>query len=203
VAAVWEQRWAEFVRRYMGLRESSALDAAPELLPVLVVNEPGAPESRLARRERSWEGSHAVAGGATFAGIQLNNAKGASTERNLVTIDKLVVRCSVVGFVNLTVAYAPDNQAAGNVEPTDTRAAASVLVPKAKLEGATRGAVAAAAASYSLPVANTDYEIPAGYVLAPGTQLYIVASAVGTTITANVRWSERDVDPSELTPTGA
>lgn len=52
MASIWEQRFADFVARVTGLRESTALELIPDLMPVLPVVNPEHADLHLARGER-------------------------------------------------------------------------------------------------------------------------------------------------------
>jgi hypothetical protein len=74
VASAWETRFAEFVRRAVGWRESSALEVLPDLMPVLPVLDAQDPAVRLTRRERRFAAWTLVGPGVgLFPTVQLPN----------------------------------------------------------------------------------------------------------------------------------
>ena len=205
MTAVWDGRWAELARRVLAKHEATALNAIDDLMPVLVFNDPAGAEFPLLRRERPMEGMFGVAGGAIFAGGYLDCFVDLTAPPNLlVVVDEIIVRQSAAGFVSIAPSYTANLAAGSPMQTTDTRGGAVGFSGRARLTGqANAAAIGTPAATYSTPVADTDYRIPAGYVLRSGSQLLVRATAVGTTLTCIMRWRERTCDPAESSPSGA
>jgi len=205
VAAIGEQRWAEFVRRALALRESAPQGLLPDLMPVLVVNEPDAFEMHLARRERTYEAAAVQAPGGNFAVVRLNNP---ALSGALLVTDRIAYSVDAVGGVLFQVAAsatpvtvkgnAADARASPNVTPISIGGLAS--------NAAGAGPGAGAWAENNIVAADlnkTHLALGGPYVIPPGFGLFVMASLNTMTLTVLARWTERAVDSVELSPTGA
>lgn len=201
MASAWEQRWAEFVRRMAGLRESTSLELLPDLMPVLQVVDPSEPELHLYRRERLAQGWYIeVAGGAgVYSYLELCNPAGSGS---LVVVDTMELQSAAVLSWDLFDSV-PIGTVRANKSYTDARAVASsagaiTTQPVAELRTGNTAAIATLRVGHTFVAPATPTRYDAELVLPPGWRLYVSAQTLNTQVAGRFRWRERPCDPSEL-----
>lgn len=211
---VTEQRFMEYVRRLLSLRESTALEALPDLMPVLPVVDPAAGEMALNRRERRWGGSftQAAGGAGQFGQSFLTNPAGSG------------VLCVVDAFAGYTGGAASGvaaayitTAAAGSLsgKALDTRGvepvASFLSLPSICQRGVNLTATPPSSSAFwrwpcpplvavVTPTSPTVHRIP--IVLRPGTTLVLGNETANEAFTGMFIWRERPT-VDELNPTGA
>jgi hypothetical protein len=202
--SVWDQRWAELVRRMTALHESTSLELLPDLMPVLEVSEPTSGEQFLLRRERlcgGWCGLVPTAG--QNANLLLQNL----SPNLLITVDRAWVRASAAADVRARIGVSIITGSPATTKGfKDVRGIIqSSTAPMAELRvwdvaGTLTGPDTDRP---SVTVANEWAEVAGPWVLSPQTALAIVSVTVTVTLEARFHWRERFVEPEELNPTGA
>jgi hypothetical protein len=204
MAQVWEQRFAEAVRRLGALRESTALELLPDLMPVLPVLNAAAPELALLRRERLASGFAAnSASVGNFGVCAVSNPAGS---RVLMCIDEVWVWGTANVNVSWGIFLAASGLTLGARSHLDTRGITLATVPPS---GEVRGDVAAGipaglnAGRLSLPASASQARLPGPFILAPDSSLVAASNTANNFFMLHAIWRERVVDPAELNPTGA
>lgn len=203
--SVWEQRWAEYVRRLGALRESSALELLPDLMPVLPVVDPSAEELLLARRERRFACNFNLPGSGVgnYYKVMLWNGSVAT----LGILERWNANASTNGF--LIQPIVTDTADAPNVVaalPLDLRGINAGAVTAQQQLRASYGAPAVAPTGnggYGFMGSVNDSLIEGRIVIPPGTGVILHQRDANTTLRVSLEWRERRVDPAELNATGA
>jgi len=201
-----EQRFSELVRRALALRESTALHPIEDLMPVLPVLDPGAPEQALLRRDKPFcTGFIAAAIAGQLGVIELFNPLASG---GIIIIDHLEVGAPLgllrfrwqnqVGQNTLAnlVAITPKASDGRNGQSPFTR---GFCVPRAGTVGAS---IAQGGVCTSFATNLYSVKFPVGIVLAPGQSFAAESQTVNLDFIANVWWRERAVDNSEMNPGG-
>lgn len=204
--SVWETRFAELVRRLAAMRESTALELLPDLMPVLPVVDPAAPEMALLRRDRLCGGRvglAAVAGQTPF--LKIWNPADSNL---LVVLERILVTTgTALSFgTQLFVGAASSANTASRIFADSRGQTISTSGPMCVLAGGTTGAAHPTmnGEHERIPVTDTtELRVASRVVLHPGAQFYIGGDTVNVNLTFNVRWRERVCDPTELQPSGA
>lgn len=205
MASVWETRFAEIVRRLAGMRESTALELLPDLMPVLPLIDPAAPELALLRRERLGSGRvdvTAVAGQSAF--LKVHNPVGSGL---IVTVRRVSAYAAAATLISsgLVVTGSATGSEGGKGYRDARGLTLSTAAPTTKLlYGTSVAHPTLVQSAQPIPIATeTELATAVPYVLSPGSQLYLAASVVNTTVAFNVMFTERVCDPTELQPSGA
>lgn len=202
-----EQRFAEFVRRALALRESTTLHPIEDLMPVLPVLDPGAPELALLRRERWCLGrSEGTSAAGNYAQVGITNPAGSG---RLVVLEDAWVRgtggVQIYGRV-LSLALAFTTTSA-EVQNLDGRGCTDSVTPPPIAAVGFRDSATPILPFLNigdLPAVGTTFLNLRGTVLPPGWQFLLSRAVVGASaLGASFRWRERAVDAAELNPTGA
>jgi len=205
VASSWETRFAEFVRRVMALHESTSLDVLGDLMPVLSVLDPAAPEMALLRRERRFmlRRSFTPTVG-QFAEILICNPAASGT---LFVIESLYAYSSVAGDAAVLVADGSLGAVDANTQTLDWRGVPSgALAPRPRAQFLSRDAAGVGAQYPRLPapvVGGSARGFTPGIVMPPGTITFVQRDVITASLIVDFTWSERSVTEEELQPTGA
>lgn len=204
MSAVWENRWAELVRRLAALRETTALELIQDLMPVLPVVDPGDAEYRLLRRERMFHQSlnaPAVAGQASR--VRWGNP-GTAGSRILAVVEEVRLYSVAAQSVEVTI-QSGWGAAASSASVRDMRGI-SAASPAQSQMNALADATAVLPTIFPTRVflqAGVQSVVQLGYVLPPGWYVSFTGDLVNTALNASLRWYERACDSSELNPSGA
>jgi hypothetical protein len=202
-----EQRFAELVRRVLGLREATTLHPIEDLMPVLPVLDPASPENALLRRERWCAGHILVTSTAgNYAQVGITNPAGSG---KLITLERAVLFGSsgaqVYGRVlSLALGYGVTST---NVQNLDGRGCTDSVTPAPSAVVGSRDLAIAISPFFNfsdLPAAGAINLDLRGIVLAPAWQFLLSRAIVGAAnLAVTFVWRERAVNPDELNPTGA
>jgi hypothetical protein len=186
MASAWETRFAEFVRRMVGWRESSALEVLPDLMPVLPVIDATDPAVRLTRRERRFAAHLLIGPGVgQFPTVQLYNPAGSNI---LVQLEEAWL------FGGGAEWYADLFSGAGGGTVTAGKPLDSRIVTPAQgvLTGQTApGGTYTLWRSLMASAGNVPIVWQPGVVLAPDGRLELQGSLANTLGSAWLMWSER------------
>jgi hypothetical protein len=202
-----ETRFAELVRRLLGLREGTSLHPIEDVMPVLPVLDPAAPEMALLRRER-WCAGHILvtSGAANFAQVGITNP---ALSGKLVVLERAHVFGSsgaqlYARVLSLALGFGVTSTAVQNL---DGRGCSdSVTPPPSAVVGSRDLAVAITPfLNFADPPAAGMLTLDLrGIVLPPAWQFLLSRAVVGAAnLAATFIWRERAVNPDELNPTGA
>ena len=206
MTAVWEGRWAEMARRIFAKRSSTELNAIDDLMPVIVMNDPSAEEFRLSRRERLFEeGGFLSVGGAGRPVVVCHNVPSSTV---LMVIEQVVWAATAASSLGFKVLVDANPIYTGG-SATDGRGGGASFAPSRcglyDAAGVFAGIPGGAWTETVLAAAVGVQQLARGgpYVVAPGQSLFLIGDTIGTSLTVNVRWSERNVDTAELSVSGA
>jgi len=201
-----ETRFAELVRRALGLRESQALHPIEDLMPVLPVLDPRATEQALLRRDKPYcTGFFAGAIAAQFGVIEIFNPL---TSGGIVVIDHFEIGAPLgllrvrwqnqlgQNVIGNLVAVQPKTSDGRNGQTPFTRGF-SVL-----RAGTVPASIAVGGACTTFATNLYSVRHAAGIVLAPGQAFAMESVVVNQNFEVNVWWRERAVDASEMNPLG-
>jgi hypothetical protein len=188
----------------MALRESTALEVLPDLMPVLPVCDSAAPEMALLRRERRFTLRRSfVPTVGQFAEILLCNPAGSGA---LFVIEEVYCYSSSQGYAACVLLDGSLGAVDANTQTLDWRGVpAGSIAPRPRAQFLSRDAAAVAAASPRVVAAVTGgFERPfRGAVLSPGSLFVVTRDIVTVSLTADFTWRERAVTADELQPAGA
>jgi len=191
-------------RRIFAKRSATELNAIDDLMPVIVMNDPAAEEFRLSRRERVFEeGGFLSVGGAGRPGVFIQNPPASTI---LMVVERILYACTAVTGIGSRVLTASNGATTGSM--TDGRGGGAAfakgqagLLDAAPVAGIPGGAWQEQVLAADVGVQRLWRGGP--YVIAPGQACGLFGDTIGVSLTVNVRWSERNVDPSELGVSGA
>lgn len=206
MASVWEQRFASLVKRVLGLRESTTLEALPDLMPVLPVLDANDFAYATLRGDR-WVSSRqtVVAVAAQGSRVQLFN----NTTDRLVFVES--VELSVLNVGDMVGWYlAGIHLAAGATGGyLDGRDQGSVPTGSLAFEAETSAASPATAnwightTLSAVPTAGSTVMIYPKVVLRPNQALRFECGTVNNGMRASIMYRERSCGPGELAQLGA
>lgn len=221
MGAVWNNRFAKALAALAALKESTALELLPDLMPVLPLADAQAMEHLLVRGERTWGGRIGVDPAAgQFAQCTIVNPVGSGV---LVTVEDVHCWHDVAAF-SYIAGWAPGVQATGAVNESQGRTldmrpidTAFGLVSQALLRGYSQAASGALTwldffhtrdvTAIAIDIASPGRpRMPGGgfAVLPPGAALDIRLQTADIMLNAFFRWRERVLDTTnELVPPGA
>jgi hypothetical protein len=200
-----ETRFAELVRRVLGLRESTSLHPIEDLMPVLSVLDPGAPEQALLRRDKPFLagfGSNPIV--AQFGLLEIFNPLASG---GIIVVDSFETGAPLgllrmrwqnqvgqtAGLVNLVAVTAKTSDGRNRNDPF-TRGFGVLRA------GTVPASVALGGACTSFATNLFSTVTPVGIVLAPGQAFVLEAGTTNLELIANIRWRERALDASEMNP---
>lgn len=202
MTAVWEQRFAAFVRRLTALRESSSLELLPDLMPVLSVLNPDEAELHLLRGERiCWGRDTAIAVAARFSFVELLNP--VTNVNLLAVVDELRVSSSqLCRLVVSPVSYG----AAASTSPcfTDGRGlrwsagSSFTTKPTCIVNFGDAAALGASDIGDDTHVAPTNFTTDPRAVLLPGMCVRVISTVANASVTVSYKWRERAANRDEL-----
>jgi len=202
-----EQRFAELVRRLLGLKEGTSLHAIEDVMPVLPVLDPSAPELALLRRERWCVGrAEGTAGAANYSQVGVSNPAGSG---RLLSLERAIVRgaggVQVYGRVlSLALAYTAPS---AEVQNLDGRGCTDSVTPPPGGAVGFRDSATPISPYFNLsdlPATGAITLDLRGIILPPGWQFLLSRGVIGASaLGATFIWRERAVNPDELNPTGA
>lgn len=185
--AVWQDRFARYLRQVLSLRESTELSVLPDLMPVLPVIDPASPELFWARGEARFIAQYAVA--ALAGAFSVFTIKVPSTAGHIVVVEKFGVRAPGAAMQFL---WSFDTLSTGLVAPAtklDRRARHPSIPQSIFNAGTTLGLLSAR----YMTTSTTDDEFPTEVVLAPGSDFTVQGMTVNTGFNAFVVFRERSV----------
>lgn len=202
MSAVGEQRFGDFIRRLFALRESSALELIPDVMPVAPVLDSSDPIALAARREREASGYIAVAGtAAQWNHLALLNPAGSGVI--------VVAGVRWVGTLNgMQAGLAEEATIAalgnliGNKGWKDSRLLLTTS-PVAQLKQGTTGGISIGASSLSTTLASDGTGFLERVILTPGRALVLDSLGVNEAAKAIFTWTERLAAPDDLRPPAA
>lgn len=206
MAAVWETRWANFIRSAFALRESTVLGHLPDLMPVVQVNDPAAVESELIRRERGWRLTFYLAAAVGFgATVELENPAGSG---QLLVVDELLFQLASPAELRARVVASGSGVAGlatlNPQSPNDFRGLAASPI-QARGDNA-HGVVAAGPTVWRelVPAANIPSVVRAlRVVVPPGSLFQLWCDTANVSLDGMLSYRTRAVDNIELGAQGA
>lgn len=199
MSAVWESRWAEYVRRCAALRESTSLELIQDLMPVLPVVDPGLPEMSLLRRDKrcaGWTTAPAVAAQQGYC--EVRNPAGSGL---LVVVDKARAWPAVAGAA---MGFRAQLTTLGGGALASTRAAVDTRSVGPAVATIYVGTAAVALPGLEYAQGSSPVGVEFGpYILEPGDNIIVWSLTANAEVNFSFRWRERAVDGSELVPSGA
>lgn len=207
MAAAWEQRFARYVAALAALRESTALEVLPDLMPVLPVVDPAAPELRGERGEdlliRNATAA-AVVGQRSLVGVRC-----LANSNTIIVIERaMFFTGTTAGGVKFTFG-APLGVGTGTPGITRNRRL-SRLAGAAALTGVGTGTIftaniASPGSGYaalwewgpSTPLGVSQELVGVPVILGPGQDCWLESTVDNQALTASFIWSERVVDGQE------
>lgn len=198
--AVWEQRFAEYVRRLLSLRESTALEALPDLMPVLPVLDPGAPENKLLRRERRFGQAmtQAASGAGNYGHVMLDVP---ATAGNVIAVVDFCRAVQGTGPFRATLTFAASGATLSG-KNLDLRGGPTGAFTGAQSQAKYRADFSASLNGSFFWRWTNNQDAPPPVVLGPNTFLQVQNETANELFTLAFSWYERTVDPAELSPTG-
>lgn len=206
MASAWEQRFAQYVRRLLALRESSSLEVLPDLMPTMPVIEADAPDVILLRGERRWGAAGQVTSAAGNRATTMLLNQSSRSQPTLITVEALWVLATTSllfklaeNFTGAVLGTACEyatldirgiGPAFGTLPPSGT---ARMVDNNLGLLGQTFGRSVPPTTGVWLRAPEISVVLP------PGAALYYQADAVGAnTLHAYWVWRERSVQPDEI-----
>lgn len=200
MTAVWNGRFAELVKALAGLRESTALELLPDVMPVLNVLEDGQ-EYAFQRGERYLAANCAgVAGAGNYSKVAITNPAGSN---QLVVVRQLGATAGA-GAMNLIAYIASDAAAlatAANIVTLDGRdgrwngvtGGASANTPTVVAGGNNATTYVAQCIASRYCAANTQVDLLNNHVvvLPPGWTCGVQGGTLNTALYCNATWEER------------
>jgi hypothetical protein len=197
-----DQRFAEYIRRVMGLREATSLHLIEDLMPVVPVLDPTAPEHALARRERRYAFSttQAAPGVGNFAHVILEVPT--SHPNALVVVERVYVMLGGGPFrMTLQVGLTGGGSLAQNL---DLRGGPSgAFSGPRSMAQFIAGFTAALLGNFHWRSLITPVVDHPPVVLTAGTSLRVANETANDALTVAMVFRERAVNSDELNPTGA
>lgn len=202
MSAVGEQRFADYVRRLFGLRESSALELIPDVMPVAPVMDATDPIAVAARREREAAGYVTAAGtAAQWNHVALLNPAGsgvvvvASARWNGITNGCQAGLAEEATIAALGTAFSTKGWRDSRLLLTTS--------PVAQLKQGTTGGISIGASSLVPQVQVDGLGFVERCILLPGKALVIDSIGVNEAIRVAFTWSERLAAPDDNRPPAA
>lgn len=196
MASVWQTRWSEYVKRLLSLRESTSLEALPDLMPVFPVSNPASAEHHAARGEILLGAGGQITGLAgEFPTVYIGLPS--TAENMILVVDSIVIASSAAqqvswlptsGAVPGTLSAAPtDDERIPNAR---TRSVISITSETVVFVGDR-------ARTTLLPV-STPIVIPTRIVLGPGKRLSVQGHTAASRIHVVFQGYERQAMPDEF-----
>lgn len=188
----FEHRFAEALRKILGLRESTALDVLPDIMPVLPCLDADDPAQALPRGERLFTGGAlGTAAGAQFPVVWLEN----NTANTLVVLTEMLVWTNTVQVFNWKSTVNALPGAPALVALDDDRLLGNI--------GATsrvvfESAVAAITSTRTVVLPIGVQRIKLQQVLRPGINFHAGGTTAATQLAVQFYGYERPVGQAEL-----
>jgi hypothetical protein len=203
VSAVSEHRFADSVRRIFGLRESSALELIPDVMPVAPVLDATDAVSVAARREREAGGYITAVGVAA----QWQHACLLNPSNSGVIMVAGVEWWGTgngcqAGVAGESTVVPTLGNLVGAKAWRDSRLLLTTA-PVGVLRYGNTGGVSIGGSSLQMQVRNDAYGGVARCILVPGTALLVDSIGVNETLRAQFSWTERLATPDDLRPPAA
>lgn len=195
MASVWEQRWSDFVRTVTSLRESTELELLPDLMPVLLVNDPVAPELARARGERLITASiSGTAAAAQFATLWVENRAATNV---LVVLRNIIIVSSVGQVVGMRSVASAAPGAPTTVQSDDDRDPGVSMATRMVFESAVASFVTATSRTFAIQ-GSVLTQVPIQQVIAPGFSFQVQLQTANSDLRIMVQGYERVVTAREF-----
>lgn len=197
---VWEPRFSEFIKAMCGLRESTALELLPDVMPVMnVLDQDEQYAFQRGHRFIGGTGAQAAGGAGTYSTCGVNNPAGSN---HIIVVRSIRVYVSGAMFHNAMMragAALATLDFAVPLDSRDSRYAGTAGTAAAQVGVLSHGLPASPGAAQNLissiwAPAGVSTEVLTGpVVLIPGWQLQVSQAVANQILYFTAKWEERSL----------